>query len=329
MTTLSMNLPRALRSLCATLFAPALALCGLAFLASAAHADPLTFSIDSTQSFLTLNIPNFTISTGLPALGNLTLNLQAQNRTNGAPLSTPWSASTNTGNTAFISGTIATTVGGSFTGQTLSAIQFIAGANNLTALSSGNYRPNPAAYNAITSAYNSNAAGPGAYGSLIHGNGLAGNAALTSFDNVVYDIGTNALLPTSNTVNSGTFAVNDLVNPINTGILSSLFSVQPLGTIAALGAISNEVTTLPGLVAGDIATTLGTYTFTSPTNLQITIPLVVPVSISLGGGTFINGLATGQFVANATVPEPSTLALAGLGMVSLVALARRRRKMQG
>ena len=97
-------------------------------MASAAHADPLVFTVDSTQSYLTLNIPNFTISTGNASLGNLTLNLQAQNRTNGAPLATAWSASTTTGNTAFISGTIATTVGGSFTGQTLSAIQFIAGA---------------------------------------------------------------------------------------------------------------------------------------------------------------------------------------------------------
>ncbi len=64
MTTLSLNLLRALRSLRASLVAPAVALCGLAVMASAAHADPLVFTVDSTQSYLTLNIPNFTISTG-------------------------------------------------------------------------------------------------------------------------------------------------------------------------------------------------------------------------------------------------------------------------
>ncbi len=122
-------------------------------------------------------------------------------------LGTSWNANTTTGNTAFISGTIATTVGGSFTGQTLSAIQFISGANNLNALTSGNYRPNPAAYNAVTTSFSNNTGGAGAYGSTVHasllGGLILGNGGLVSFDNVTYDVGTNALLPTSNTVNSG------------------------------------------------------------------------------------------------------------------------------
>ena len=58
------------------------------------------------------------------------------------------------------------------------------------------------------------------------------------------------------------------------------------------------------------------------------MPITIPISIGLGGTSFINGTATGQFIANAVVPEPSTFALAGLGLVSVVAVVRRRRKMQ-
>lgn len=310
----------------------ALAACALALSAAQAHADPLSFTVDQTQSYLTLNIPNFSLST---SVGNATISLLAQNRTNGAPVNTSWNANTTTGNTAFVSGTIATDVGGSFTGKTLSAIQFIAGANNLNALSSGNYRPNPAAYNAITTQFSNNSAGTGNYGTTAHasvlGGLVSGNAALVSFDNVSYDVGTNALLPTSNTVNSGTFFVNGngvIANAINTGILSSIFSVQGLSLPIEGKLIADSTGTLGGLTLGDTSTTKGTYTYTSSTNLQIKVPVLIPVSIALGGGLFINGTASGQFVANAVVPEPSTMALAGLGMVSLVAVARRRRKMQ-
>ena len=96
-----------------------LAVCAVALLTSAARAQVgLTFTVDSTQSYITLNIPNYSLS------GN-SLNFTGQNRTNGAPISTAWSASTNTGNTAFMTGTIATTVGGSLSGKTLTAIQFV------------------------------------------------------------------------------------------------------------------------------------------------------------------------------------------------------------
>ena len=122
--------------------AAALAVVAVALMSAKAQADALTFTVDSSQSYITLNIPNFSYS------GN-TINLTGQNRTNGAPISTAWSTNTNTGNTAFVSGTLATTVGGSFTGKTFSAIQFVSGGSNLSALNAGNYRPNPAAYNAL------------------------------------------------------------------------------------------------------------------------------------------------------------------------------------
>jgi len=314
MTTLSNTFARALCAHSVRFFAPALALCGLAFAQTAARADALTFTVDSAQSYLTLNIPNFSLS-------GLSINLTAQNRTNGAPLGTAWSANTNTGNTAFISGTIATTIGGSLSGQSLSSVQFISGSNSLAALASGNYRPNPAAYNAVTSAYNNNGPAPGNYGNVVHAS--LGNAALTSFDNVTYDIG-SAPLPADGGVGAGTFLTG---SNLNTGILNAIFSVQGLSIFLVGQVIPNAVTSFGGTAANTLPS--ATYVFTSPTNLQLAVPVNIPISIDVGGGTFINGNAFGQFVANAAVPEPSTMVLAGLGLVSIVAMVRRRRQQHG
>ena len=295
--------------------AAALAVVAVALMSAKAQADALTFTVDSSQSYITLNIPNFSYS------GN-TINLTGQNRTNGAPISTAWSTNTNTGNTAFVSGTLATTVGGSFTGKTLSAIQFVSGGSNLSALNAGNYRPNPAAYNALTSNYNNNSGGPGQYGAVAHV--ILGNAALVSFDNVKYDINSNNL-PASNTVGAGTFVSNS--GGINAGLSQSTFSIQGLSLFLVGQLLPNDSAALGSLLSTSSAAG-ATYNYTSSTNLQIKVPISIPISIDTGGGVFINGTASGQFVANAAVPEPSTIALAGLGMVSLVAMVRRRRKSQ-
>ena len=290
-----------------------LVLCKVLITTSAVRGDALTFTVDSTQSYLTLNIPNF-------ASGTVNLNLTGQNRTNGAPISTAWSASTTTGNTAFISGTIATTVGGSLSGQTLSAIQFISGANSLAAINSGNYRPNPAAYNAVTSVFNNNVASPGAYGTILHTQ--LGNVAIISFDNVTYDIGSNSALPASDTTGSGTFVMNDPSNPLNAGILNSLFSQQGLALL--LSAFPSGTGNLDGVLGANTDAS-GTYSFLTKSELRITIPINVPISMNIDGLYFLNGNATGQLVANALVPEPATLVLAGLAFASLNVVAPPRR----
>lgn len=290
--------------------------CAFALLPSLAHADNLSFTVDSSQSYLTLNIPNFSY------FGN-NINVTGQNRTNGAPISTAWSASTTTGNTAFISGTFATTIGGSLTGKTLTSIQFISGASNLSALSSGNYRPNPAAYNSIVSAYNNNSSTPGNYAFTEHT--LLGNQALVSFDNVTYDINSGNL-PGSWTVGSGVINLYPWID-LNFGILDSMMSVQGLSVFLVGQYIPNYSGHVSNVAANDAYPRDGTYTFNGPdTNLNIKIPLSIPISIDMGGGTLLNGTATGQIVANSAVPEPSTMALAALAGVSIVAVWRRRRR---
>lgn len=281
--------------------------------AANAKAEALVFTIDSSQSYVSLNIPNFSLS-------NTSGNITGQNRTNGAPISAAWSSSTNTGNTAFVSGTIATTVGGSFTGQTLSAIQFISGANNLVALNSGNYRPNLAAYNSISSIFNNNSSAPANYGGTVHSS--LGNAALVSFNNTRYDIGSGNL-PASNTVGSGTFTSDALLNPLNTGVLESVFSGQGLSIFLTGQLVPNGAGLITATPGPDTITSY-TYTYTSPTNLQITIGMSTPFSIILGN-QFLNGTESGRYVANATVPEPPAVALTLLGIMSLVVILRHHR----
>lgn len=309
----------------AKLATPVLTACVLAMMTTTVHAQlGLTFTVDSTQSYLTLNVPNFSYS------GNA-INFTGQNRTNGAPINTAWSASTTTGNTAFMSGTIATTVGGSLSGKTLTAIQFVSGANNLSALNSGNYRPNPVAYNAMTSAFNNNNPAPGNYGWTTHV--VLGNGGLASLENVQYDIGTNSALAASGTLNSGTFNVNgtgiNAGNPVNLGILNSTFSLQGLYITLDYPVFPSLVTPF-AIGSGITSAGAGTYTFTNSTNLQIKIPYSVPFTTDFvpGSGLFANGTMTGQIVANAHVPEPSTIGLAGLGFVSLIILVRRNKRLR-
>ena len=187
---------------------------------------------------------------------------------------------------------------------------------------SGNYRPNPAAYNSTTSNFDNNGPAPGNYASTVHA--TLGNAAIVSFDNVTYDVGSNAALAASNTVGTGSINTTDVNNPFLTGILSSTFTIQGLTLFLTGQLIPNDVTSLNNTQAINSATG-ATYTFTSSTNLNLIVPVNVPISIDVGGGTYINGNAFGQIVGNASVPEPSTFALAGLGLLSMVAIVRRRR----
>jgi hypothetical protein len=277
-----------------------------------AAADPLSFTLDSTQSYISLAIPNFSIS------GN---NVNVHNQSGG----TTWTS----GNKAFVGGTLSTDFGGSLSGETMTGIQFIGGANNLFALTSGSYRPNPAAYNATLrgagggGVFMNNSTAAGDYGAAA--SVLLGTAVYFQLLNVTYDAASSPLAA-SNTVGSGTFATNAA---LTVGLNSATLTDQGLSLFLVGQIIPNELAVEgPGSLGPLTPNSIdgATYNFTSATNLQIKVPISVPISLNVSG-TFINGTASGQFVANAVVPEPSTIALTGLGVLSLVAVARRRRRL--
>jgi hypothetical protein len=284
-------------------------------LSSLARAERIDFLVDGSQSYLTLSIPNFSVS-------GISVSVTGQNRTNGAPLTTAWG--TNTGNTAVLSGNFSTTISGNFYGGTINSIQFVTGTSTMTALASGNYRPNPAAYNSSppTPGYTNNSPHAANYGGTLHTASI-GNAGYFSLSNSTYDI--QSASPIS--VIGNQFPVNLAGNSLITGLSTSTFGLQG-GNLFLAGAISDQLTSLTGLVAADTSTSMAKFVY-APNDFSatLTIPISVPISIPVGGGIFLNGTATGQIVALSPIaPEPSAFALAGLGAASLLVMVRRRRK---
>jgi hypothetical protein len=282
--------------------------------AGSTRAEHVDFVVDSSNSYLTLAIPNFLYS-------GASFNLNGQNRTNGAPLATAWSSTT--GNTAFVSGSFSTTIGGSLSGGTINSVQFIAGSSTMTALTSGNFRPNPAAFNSAAPVpnYNNNSPHAADYGGVVHSATFA-NAAYFSLSSSTVDLETTN--PVSVVTNQ--FPVNLVGNSLITGLSTTLFGLQG-GNVPLLGTIiPNQLTPLSGLSQGDVATGMGNFVLGSSGNpTTLTIPISVPFSIPIGGGIFLNGTATGQVVASA-VPEPSTLGLAGLAGTFVAVWMRRRQR---
>ena len=236
------------------------------------------------------------------------------NRTTGSPLTTAWA--TTSGNQAFLSGTFATTINGSTTPGGITSVQFVSGGANLHALTSGNYRPNPAAYNSSTVAYNNNSAVPASFSGAMHI--IVGNVDVFSLSNVA--VGLQAAAPLA--VSADTFQVNQPGNPVFTGLSSLMYSQQ--GGIAFLGIpfLPSEMLSIGGLSQADTSAALATLSVNPSGDITMTIPIIVPFSIQIGTDAFLNGTATGQIVATA-VPEPSTLMFAALGGLALLAMRRR------
>jgi hypothetical protein len=144
------------------------------------------------------------------------------------------------------------------------------------------------------------------------------DAGFVSFNDLSY-----ALTSGSLSVNPGTgeFAANAL----DFEILSGLIGVDVTSPLL-LAVWPDEILAIPTF-ASDNTAGLGTITSPDPINQpnlrQLTIPLNVPMQIDLGG-SFVQANFSGNIVAFATVPEPTTSALGGMGLGWLACLAVRR-----
>ncbi len=268
---------------------------------SIACGAPLTWNIDSSQSYLQLVIPDQPISiNGIPS-GNAFV------RNQGGTYSSTWTL----GNQAPIAGTLESDW------QAGSHIQFIGGSHNLTAVESGAFTPDFATWNSGTSTFNPpNATAPAAFGGQF-GTTQTGTLPIITPDvarfairDVTYDI-VSAAIPLAGdhfAADSASFAVAALAGLRSNGIPSNYGTLDDVG-------IS---------IGGANAPAQGTITALDATQLQLILPISVPISLQLAGGltSTLNGTAQGFIVAYALVPEPSAVVLLAIGM-ALVALRKR------
>jgi hypothetical protein len=82
-----------------------------------------------------------------------------------------------------------------------------------------------------------------------------------------------------------------------------------------VGSIDTNFPALNMLAGGTLTSAGGIYT--------LTLPMLVKGPVSVSGITIID-VYSGQIVATAVVPEPTSLVLAAIGIVAVVACRRRR-----
>ncbi|MBI2824991.1 MAG: PEP-CTERM sorting domain-containing protein [Planctomycetia bacterium] len=260
--------------------------------ATAAQAAPVSWTIDSTQSFVQLAIPQQSVQVN----NTTSLTVRIRNQTGSA---STWNA----GNKAFMGGTIDTNYIDNGT------IQFLAGQSNMLGLNSGNYRPDPASWNGT--AYTNTAFAPAVFGSKVQAQVLVFlDAAFLSIANVFYELN-SGVIPIAAGTFSGTAENFGLASASLEfdSVLSSLGlpDARASGPVGATQLNADGLWTIANLGGG---------------NRKLTGALNLPLAIDLNG-TIVNGQVTGLIVATATVPEPTTFVLLGGGAIAIALLRRR------
>ena len=296
---LGQPMTRTMKCLVATL-----ATCFFALAGPQAQGSYLWF-INSSQSKVTLSIPDQVVD------GN---KLGFRNQTGSG---SSWTA----GNSTNLSGFIST----DFSPYSSNPVQFGSG-STIAGLNSGNYRPNPAAFNPFSTStvnqdgtYTNTSTAPGVLGAkVVAVDVLGAAAAYIAFRDTNFDISSGPLTTTP----TGAFTRSFNSAGLQFGISSSGFDLDGLSII------------LLGQFIPDLHTTVGNFmgTNTNPNGLlaleglvyKMTIPLSVPLAIDLEG-TVLSATLSGQIVAY-YMPEPSAFMMGGMGLAALVVYARRRRK---
>jgi len=266
------------------------------------------WTVDSSQSFLKLVIPNQpALLNGTPS-GNLFLTNQ------GATTGMSWTF----GNQAAISGTLSTDfVSGS-------SIHFRAGEHNLTADNSGSYAPDFDNWSAGTSKFSPpNGTEDAPFGGQL--NTTQAGLALIFFRDifrfairdVAYDLSSGVIPLVANQFSAAatSFSMSDAMLGMRgrdaAGIIPTiphyLDSIHDLGF--AVGGTNGSAT-------ATIATLPGVY--------KLTLPVNVPLVWTIGGTTY-TGTAQGTIVATAA-PEPASLTLAAFAVAALLTSETIRRR---
>jgi hypothetical protein len=281
---------------------------GLLAIGSPARSAIVNWDIDPSQSFIRLNIPDQG-----DAFGNTTVRIRNNQNTSA------WSDTG--GRRAFLEGTIKTQLNDG------TSIGFLGGQNNLTALESGSYRPDPAAFDPDATngenpngSYTNTGGVPAAFAARINyatiSIPLPLDLARIAFRDVVFDIDSGSPLALDG---GGAFT-----GGYEFGIASSLLDVDGLNTIA--GQLLPDILNAPQDNLTGISSLGGVVTDLGGSDRMLTLSIQVPITFNLPGVPIpLLGSATGTIVAFATIPEPPSVLLAGFAALSLIWVGVRRR----
>lgn len=248
----------------------------------AVRATFVQWDVDATQSKVTLAIPAQAVSFPNGDGTSTSINMQVRNQSGG----NTW----NQGNTAFFDGLL----NSEYTEGAAHTIQFLSNPiGQLPGLNSGNYRPNPAAYNpAVTDAANpdgtfaNTSTSAAVFAAKIQGViGVALDAGFFSFYNTSFNLTSNPLNVTGTT--GGTF---DGVG-VSFGLAQSGFAIDGV-TIPFVGQkIPDTLTSIDNIQGVSTAAT-ASVTNLGGLNRRLNLTMTVPGAIDFEGTTLTMTITT-------------------------------------
>jgi hypothetical protein len=228
----------------------------------------------------------------------------------------------NAGSIAHLSGTFQTNF------ESGTSIEFLSAGSNLDLIDTGNYRPNPAAFDPASV----NASNPDGQftntssASAVFGAKIRGVNGPIAADVAYYSVRDVSLLLTSSVIpvgNDNTFSLSGL-SLSATGLGSYDGLVAPF-----IGQLLPDFADLPQTVfSGSVLSPAQGRIFRDRDVDIMQLNFIMELPLLSGTGFDVNGTVSGQIFAYSTVPEPSSFALTlfgGSGVAAAQVTRRRRR----